>query len=302
GRLRRAGPINWSLLVNGANLHDRAADELLRRFDFVPQARLDDVMASLAAPGGGVGPHYDSYDVFLLQAVGRRVWRLCRPRRYTVLANSPLRLIEDFVAEDEYLVEPGDLLYLPPGWGHDGVALEPSLAYSVGFRAPDAGELASALLDRLHEHRLPQRRYRDPLRGPSRNSARIPDAMLEFALDALARLRWSSHEVAQVLGEHLTMPKQQVVFKAPVRRLTLENFRQRLLRSEVVLDPKTQLLYFGASFFINGDRCVPRERQRKTLARFADRRRLAGTILAAAALTPLLHEWHGVGYLHLERA
>ncbi len=299
-RLRNAGSRDWSLLVNGINLHERAADALMRRFDFLPQARLDDVMASIAAPGGGVGPHYDSYDVFLLQAEGRRVWRLCRPRRFRAVPDSELRLLEDFAAEQEYLVEPGDLLYLPPGWGHDGVALEPSLAYSIGFRAPRAGELAAALFDRLHERGLPERDYRDPPLHPSARPARIPQAMLDFAQDALARLRWSRRDVAQVLGETLTMPKAQVVFERPARPLGAARFKRRLDRAQAALDLKTQLLYRGAEFFVNGERCAATSRQRAALARLADLRSVDGGSLLRAGLAGLAYDWYRLGYLHLE--
>jgi 50S ribosomal protein L16 3-hydroxylase len=293
-RLRAAGSRDWSLLVNGVNLHEPAADRLMRRFDFLPQARLDDVMASIAAPGGGVGPHYDSYDVFLLQAEGRRVWRLCRPRRFRAVPGSELRLIEGFAAEEEYLVEPGDLLYLPPGWGHDGEALEPSVAYSIGFRAPRAGELAAALFDRLEYE------YRDPPLRPSSRSARIPQAMLDYALGSLARLRWSRRDVAQVLGETLTMPKAQVVFERPARPLGVALFKRRLGRTQAALDLKTQLLYRGVDFFVNGERCAASARQRAALARLADRRRMAGGQLARAGLAMLAYDWYRLGYLHLE--
>lgn len=111
----RPGPRDWTLLVSGVNLESRAADRLLRRFAFIPHARLDDLMVSYAAPGGGVGPHVDSYDVFLVQGPGRRRWTL---------------------PGVSYLCEPGDLLYLPPGVKHHGVALEACFTYSVGFRAP----------------------------------------------------------------------------------------------------------------------------------------------------------------------
>jgi 50S ribosomal protein L16 3-hydroxylase len=299
-RLRAAGSAGWSLLVNGVNLHEPAADALMRRFDFLPQARLDDVMASIAGPGGGVGPHFDSYDVFLLQAEGRRVWRLCRPRRFRAVPGSELRLIEGFVAEEEYLVEPGDLLYLPPGWGHDGVALDSSLAYSIGFRAPRAAELAAALFDKLHERGLPERDYRDPPLRPSARSARIPQSMLGFALDALARLRWTRRDVAQVLGETLTLPKAQVVFERPARPLGAAPFKRRLGRTQAALDLKTQLLYRGAEFFVNGERCAASAQQRPALARLADRRRIAGGSLTRAGLATLAYEWYRLGYLHLE--
>src|SRR5579871_2031365 len=124
--LRKSGA---TLLVSGINLHLAAADALLRRFAFIPQARLDDVMVSYASPGGGVGPHVDSYDVFLLQGPGRRrwTWWFSSKRQSTV-------------------VESGDLLYLPPGVKHDGVALEPCFTYSIGFRAPRGAELGAAFL------------------------------------------------------------------------------------------------------------------------------------------------------------
>ena len=125
---------------------------MLRRFAFVPQARLDDVMVSYATPGGGVGPHVDSYDVFLLQGPGRRRWRVGGRT-----ASSP---------------RPGDLLYLPPGCEHDGVALEPCFTYSIGFRAPRGAELGAAFLDWLHERGLPDARYRDPGLAPARAAGR----------------------------------------------------------------------------------------------------------------------------------
>jgi len=238
--------------------------------------------------------------VFLLQAEGRRVWRLCRPRRFRAVPGSELRLIEGFVAEQEYLVEPGDLLYLPPGWGHDGVALDASIAYSIGFRAPRASELAAALFDRLHERGLPERDYRDPPLRPSPRSARIPQAMLDFALDALARVRWSRRHVAQVLGETLTMPKAQVVFERPARPLGAAPFKRRLDRAQAALDLKTQLLYRGSEFFVNGERCAASARQRAALARLADRRSIAGSVLARAGLAGLAYDWYRLGYLHLE--
>src|SRR6185503_10079030 len=161
------GRSNWTILVNGVNHHVPAADALLRRFAFVPQARLDDVMVSYATPGGGVGPHVDSYDVFLIQGSGRRRWT---------------------VGGRSFVAEPGDLLYLPPGREHDGVALEPCTTYSIGFRAPRGAELGAAFLDWLHERGLPDARYRDPGLRPATKPARIPAGMLQFASRFLSRV------------------------------------------------------------------------------------------------------------------
>src|SRR6185437_2624619 len=117
--LVRLPPRNWTLLVSGVNLEDHDADRLLRRFAFLPWARLDDLMVSIAAPGGGVGPHVDSYDVFLLQAAGRRRWRYGRQRDLALRDNVPIKLLERFTPAHNDTLGPGDLLYLPPEYAHD---------------------------------------------------------------------------------------------------------------------------------------------------------------------------------------
>ncbi|MEO5700409.1 MAG: cupin domain-containing protein, partial [Casimicrobiaceae bacterium] len=124
-RTLRALPArNWTLLVQGVNLHVPAADALLRRFRFVPYARLDDLMVSYAAPGGGVGPHVDAYDVFLLQGFGRRRWRYGRQDDQAFRPGLPLRVLRRFKPTEDAILAPGDMLYLPPAYAHDGVALE----------------------------------------------------------------------------------------------------------------------------------------------------------------------------------
>ncbi len=253
---------NWTLLVSGVNLHVRAAEQLLRRFSFVPQARLDDVMVSYAAPGGGVGPHVDSYDVFLLQGPGRRRWR---------------------VLDKKYVCEPGDLLYLPPGVEHDGVALEECFTYSIGFRAPRGAELGAAFLDWLHERGLPDAQYRDPGLAPVLHPARLPQEMIRFAFRILRDIRFSKGDVADFLGRYLSAPKPHVVFRRSAGR-----------GARVELDPKTRILYAGARFFINGEPISVR--QPRLLREFADRRALDAARLAP--LAELVAEWQRAGYLH----
>jgi 50S ribosomal protein L16 3-hydroxylase len=294
-RLRRAGARNWTLLVNGVNFYSAPAEKLLRRFSFIPQARLDDVMVSYATPGGGVGPHVDSYDVFLVQAAGRRVWRLARPQTFALVPHAPLRLIDDFRAEEEYLLEPGDMLYLPPGWGHDGVALDRCFTYSVGFRAPSGAELAAGFLDYLHERGLPGAGYRDPGLRPAARPARIGRELVAFAEAQLARVRWSRGDVEAFLGRYLSAPKPNIVFSPLFRKIP-----GKIENATVVLDPKTQMLYLGPRFFINGEALRPRAAQRRQLAALADRRRAPGSALARAGLGRLILEWHRSGYLSLE--
>ena len=285
---------NATLLVQGVNLHLAAADRLLRMFSFLPQARLDDVMVSWAAPGGGVGPHFDSYDVFLVQAAGRRVWRLQRARRWRLVQGAPLKLIEGFAPDEEILAEPGDLLYLPPGWGHDGVALDDCLTCSVGLRTPQGEELAAAFLDFLHERGLPRAGYRDPGLRPARRSAEIPRRMLQHAAATLGRIRWGRGDVESFLGRYLTTPKPHVVFAPPARPLGRAAFRRRMRRTPVVLDLRTQMLTLGARLFCNGEAFGPAP----LLRELADRRRA----LVGPALADLLYGWYLSGTLHLERS
>lgn len=294
-RLARAGARDWTLLVNAVDHHSAAAERLLRRFDFIPRSRLDDVMVSYAVPGGGVGPHFDSYDVFLVQGRGRRLWRLARPRAWRMVPEAPLRLIAGFRAEEEYLLEPGDLLYLPPGWGHDGVALEPCFTCSVGMRAPQGEELTAAFLDYLHERGLPAAEYRDPDLRPAARPALLEDRMTEHARRLIERIRWSGADVVTFLGRHLTLPRPHAVF--PVRRRAP---RARLERCDVVLDPRARMLYRGAQVFLNGEAYTVPRRQRAPLAALADRRRAPGRLLARAGLAPLVGAWLGAGALRLE--
>jgi 50S ribosomal protein L16 3-hydroxylase len=282
----------WSLLVNGVNCYSAAAERLLRRFSFVPQARLDDLMVSYAAPGGGVGPHFDSYDVFLVQGDGRRRWRLARAQPFKLVPGAPLKLIAGFRAEEEHVLGPGDLLYLPPGWGHDGVALDACVTCSIGFRAPRGAELAAAFLDHLHERGLPDAGYRDPGLRATRHPGRIGADMVAFAGKTLSRVRWGKPDVQEFLGRYLSTPKSNIVFRKNSKSAALKN-------KIVVLDPKTQLLYLGARFFINGEVFHPRPAQRRALSQLADTRQAPGRLLARAGLEPLLLDWHRAGYLRL---
>ena len=271
----RARRRDWTILVSGVNLHVPEADRLLRRFAFIPQARLDDVMVSYATPGGGVGPHVDSYDVFLVQGSGRRRWTVWEPSRETV--------------RETYECGPGDLLYLPPGIRHDGVALEPCFTYSIGFRAPRGAELGAAFLDWLHERGLPDARYRDPALAPTRRPAAVPVEMVTFAEKHLRRIRWNRTDVEAFLGEYLSLPKPHVVFRPhPASGDTVH------------LDLKTQLLYGGKRFFINGEAFTVAARSAAALRTLADERKAARRTLARAGLKGLISEWQRRGYIWIK--
>ncbi|TKB48903.1 cupin domain-containing protein [Ferrimonas sediminicola] len=156
----RLGESDWQLLVQAVNHLEPAAAQLAASFRFLPDWRFDDLMASFAATGGGVGPHIDNYDVFIIQGQGRRRWQVGDRGEHKPRANSgALALVEDFEPIIDVEMAPGDLLYIPPGYPHCGQTLAPSLSYSVGFRAPSQQELLCQLADQLQQAGQGQRRF-----------------------------------------------------------------------------------------------------------------------------------------------
>jgi 50S ribosomal protein L16 3-hydroxylase len=283
---------NRTLLVQGVDLHSDAAHELLQSFRFVPDARLDDLMISWASAGGGVGPHVDSYDVFLLQAQGPRRWRIGRTRNPQFESGVPLKILRRFVAAEEHVLEPGDMLYLPPGWGHDGVAEGECMTYSIGFRAPRRGALAADLVRRLADDHDDELLYADAGGARTRHPAAIPAELQAFAAAAVNRLVAQPREIACALGEALTEPKAGVAFDEP------ETHWQS---GTVVLDRRTRMLYDGHHLFINGDSYRAAGRDARFMHRLADERCLdAHAVRAAGSVArSLLAEWFAAGWLHL---
>ena len=298
--LRALPARNWTLLVQGVNLHLAGGDALLRRFDFIPYARLDDLMVSYAAPGGGVGPHFDSYDVFLLQGAGRRRWRISRQRGLALEAGLPLKVRARFRPERSWVLQPGGLLYLPPQVAHDGTAVDACTTYSIGFRAPSAQELAVGFLDWLRDRVALDGRYADRDLAPAREPARIGGAMRSHAAAMLRRLRWDEREAGSFLGSFLTEPKPGVVFDPPARPLDAARFRRAAQRRGLRLDSRTQLLYDNRQLFINGEAIAWPARGARLVKRLANRRLLDHGELDASAPFPLLHGWYSDGYLRFD--
>jgi 50S ribosomal protein L16 3-hydroxylase len=285
---------DWTLLVQGVDLHSEPVHALLNRFRFVPDARLDDVMVSFATPGGGVGPHFDSYDVFLLQAHGRRRWRIGRQKDKSLQPGVPLKILQNFVAEQEFELEPGDMLYLPPGYAHDGVALDECMTYSIGFRAPASSELAAELLQRLAEDApelVSDRIYRDAGQEAVPTPAAIPEALLEFSRSALEQALRDPMVLARSLGEHLTEPKPLVWF-AEAAGATLAG--------GVRLDRRTRMMYDQNHVFINGEGYRAGGRDARLMRRLADERQLGARECATASndARDLLQTWMAAGWVH----
>jgi 50S ribosomal protein L16 3-hydroxylase len=285
----------WTLLVQGVDLHNDAVHALLNQFRFVPDARLDDLMISYASDGGGVGPHYDSYDVFLLQAQGRRRWRIGRRYDPTLRDDVPVKILANFEPEEEFVLEPGDMLYLPHRYAHDGVAEGGEcMTYSIGFRSPARNELAQELLQRLADEAIEagdDQRYRDPGQSAIDTPAAIPATLQGFAHQAVHDVLTDPQALARVLGEYLTEPKSSVWF---------ESGGLGDIRGGVTLDRRTRMMYDVHHFFINGEAYRASGRDATLMRRLADQRRLEARDLAraSAAALELLQSWGEAGWLH----
>lgn len=200
---------DWSLLVQDVDKHAPRVAALLATFDFIPAWRRDDVMISLAAPGGSVGPHVDNYDVFLVQMTGARRWRWDRPAAgHEEHAEGGLRLIKTMPAEFDEVLAPGDILYLPPGAAHFGVATTSCSTYSIGFRAPSAADLYAAIGEVLQERGELSRRYADPDLDVSEVGAGLSTTVVQRALRVLPPgIDVDPELLGQALGRLVTEPK-----------------------------------------------------------------------------------------------
>lgn len=296
---------NWTLLVQGVDLHHAGVHALKNQFRFAPDARLDDLMISFATDGGGVGPHFDSYDVFLLQAFGTRRWRIGKQKDLTLQKGVPLKILSNFESEQEYLLQPGDMLYLPPRYAHDGVAVGECMTYSIGFKVPKQAELGREMLLRFADDTQedaadeeqpaakPDVLYRDAGQAAVEHPAEIPPAMLEFAQQAVTQALSDPDALARNLGEYLTEPKANVWFDEPGEA-------QKVTRqSRIELDPRSQMMYDARHIFLNGESWRAAGSDAKLMRRLADQRSLDTKALAKAsdAALSLLQEWFDAGWI-----
>ena len=290
---------NWTVLLQGINTLDERSAQLLEAFRFVPEARLDDLMVSLAGPGGGVGPHFDSYDVFLLQGHGQRRWRYGRAKDLRLRDDMPVKILRQFAPEHEVTLQPGDMLYLPPHWAHDGVALDgPCTTWSIGFRAPTEAELLHGLLDDLATHPPKGRakRYADPKQVATQTPAEIPDALIAICRRSLEQLVLDDERIADFLGRSLSEPKPHVFFEPPTEAPEL---RAGPWPVTLQLDRRSRMLRAGLVCYINGERIE--QPSNPWLQQLADQR--AVTITASEwrrlprRLKELFQTWLEDGYL-----
>ncbi len=302
----------WTLLVQSVNHFLPEASQLLQQFDFIPHARLDDLMVSYAPDGGGVGPHFDSYDVFLLQGQGKRLWRTSEQTDLTLIEGAPLRILKNFDIAQEWLLEAGDMLYLPPHLAHWGIAVSDNgidcMTYSIGFRAPKNQELATEFLgfmqDRLNQGAMQiDGMYQDADLTLQHHPAEIGSSMVEKVGTILKNIQWSNADIAAFLGTYLSEPKPDIVFDGN-KKMSNKAFKEKLEKSGIALDLKSQMLFTGDQFYLNGESITASSLQAEALKTLADQRQLAPadakTITNDEVLLQQLHDWHSAGYLQFE--
>ena len=299
----------WTLLVQSVNHFLPEASQLLQQFNFIPHARLDDLMVSYAPDGGGVGPHFDSYDVFLLQGQGKRLWRISEQTDLSLIEGAPLRILKNFDTAQEWLLEAGDMLYLPPHLAHWRIAVSDGvvdcMTYSIGFRAPKNQELATVFLgymqDKLNQDAINiTGMYQDTDLNLQEHPAEISQDMIGKVSAILRNIHWSDQDVGDFLGTYLSEPKPDVVFDAN-KKISLSNFNKKLLSHGIALDLKSQMLFINNQFYLNGETAAFTDKSAALLSKLADYRQLNASDINQQPLDEKLqqqlHVWYLAGFL-----
>jgi 50S ribosomal protein L16 3-hydroxylase len=290
----------WTVLMQGADTQSQELSRLLGKFRFLPDARLDDLMISVASDQGGVGPHLDSYDVFLLQAHGQRHWRWGQVKDQRLQENQPVKLLANFKPSSTdftAVLEPGDMLYLPPGWAHDGIAQGTCMTFSIGFRASTYAELMSDMLGRLMDD-LPdaanaKQRIVDKRTKATKKPAQLEDAEITGYLDWIDQFKPSKTQSERLIAQHLTEPRQSVDFEVPERVMSLAAFKKSALKKGVEVHEASKALYRPNFIALNGDIFDSRSKFLRTLF---DEKEL-NPIDCPPADWDVLHLWYSCGWI-----
>jgi 50S ribosomal protein L16 3-hydroxylase len=291
------GKSKWTVLVQGVNQHLPTAVALLQNFSFIPHARLDDLMVSYAPKGGGVGPHFDSYDVFLLQGSGHRRWQISAQQDHTLVEGAPLRILQHFQVEEEWVLAPGDMLYLPPHYAHNGIAESDCMTYSIGFRTPTYQELAEQFLVYLQDRVCLDGMYADPDLKIQRHPSEIGTDMLRQVEQIIRRIQWTKRDIANFIGSYLSDPKPHIFFDPPTKPLSRARFNHAILTCGVAMALKTQMLCHNGVVFINGTAHIVGKYAYRELRSLADARQLDSTADLSGEALELLYLWYTDGYI-----
>jgi 50S ribosomal protein L16 3-hydroxylase len=257
--------IPWTILVQNINHYLPFAESFLNLFKFIPYARLDDLMISYATKKGSVGPHFDSYDVFLFQAQGVREWKISDQKKFTLDKKSSIKIITNFKSKNSWILKPGDMLYLPPNVGHWGISQsDDCLTYSIGFRAPGTFEIQSKFLDFIQDHLITNINeiYKDPNLLPQKNPAEISSNMTKALRNIVDRLRWDKSSINHFIGQLLSEPIESSIFEKR-KPLSLKTFEKSIIHKTLKLNSKTRMLFIKNNFYVNGEfikidkKCTP---------------------------------------------
>lgn len=278
----------WTLLVQAVDQHVPEVAALIEPFRFIPDWRIDDVMVSYASDGGGVGAHFDQYDVFLIQGLGRRRWRVGErcDASTALLPHDDLKLLADFVATDEWLLEPGDMLYVPPGFAHDGVAVgDDCMTYSIGFRAPAVSELVAHWCDHVLAGLSDDDRYADPGLSQQANPGEISPEALDRLHEMISARLADRADFARWFGGYTTLPKYPEIDWSPDGDVSPDAIAAALAQGATLeRNPAMRFAFVregdGVLLYVDGDehRCAG------PLARLAEQLCAGGTINIAPAL------------------
>lgn len=285
--------LRWTVLVQHIHLHNPNLGKILQAFNFLPYARLDDLMISYAIDGAGIGAHVDSYDVFLFQGSGKRQWEIAKQEDLSLQEDAPLKLLKQFKAQETYILEPGDMLYLPPNYAHCGTAIGECMTYSIGFRAPKSDELGyEYLMDSIayaEEVGLSSQLYTDEMAKGTATPAKIPDTLIAFMQKIIDELPKMPANV--LLGKYLTRTNEYLeAFNEKHEKIlanqrkaqkikSLEIFTDVLLNAKsiyqaIILNKQCNVLYDEDNFYINGEVFVLEPSLKKFIEQLANQKLL----------------------------
>jgi len=303
------GESDWTLVVQALNNWLPDAEKLIQCFDFIPRWRFDDVMVSYATPGGGVGPHIDLYDVFICQGSGRRRWRVGDRGPHKEFAAHPALLhTEAFEPIIDVELLPGDILYLPPGYPHDGVTLEASMSFSVGYRTASAKDMVSALADHLIDNELGCEQIEDPDRELSHHSGRVNTSDLaRIKAQLLATL--DDTLISEFSGRYLSSSKCELDLPEDNLGFQCDDVIEMLKQQALTRLGGLRALYFDTSvsegvLYINGEQMTLPVELADAIPVLCDNQILSATSLASWLANPTFIEqltaWVNSGYWYFE--
>jgi len=305
------GDKDWSLLIQGVDHWDEQVAELIRPFRFMPNWRIDDVMVSFATPGGGVGPHVDNYDVFIIQGSGKRHWQVGSDDEHEeVIAHAALLHVEKFSPIIDVELLPGDILYIPPGFPHQGVALENSMSFSVGFRTSSKTSLLSNFADFLIDEQLGKEMVIDPERKTSTAPGLIDDNDVEKLRAAMLSLLEDDNAIHTFLGLHLSSAKHELAIDPELEQITSSDFLEYFSQDSLLIRlGGLRCLYFNrvlavSSIYINGEEFTLSSDFEEGMRLLADNMELTyaqlAPWLAQPDFTALLVELVNAGYFYFQ--